>query len=40
MDNDNTYEGSFSKGMMHGKGTYKWSNGVIYEGDFVFGSVR
>lgn len=25
------YKGQFSDGFMHGKGRYKWSDGVTYE---------
>lgn len=32
LRNGNTYEGEMSRGLLHGKGTFKWKSGVIYEG--------
>lgn len=29
-----TYEGSFSRGMMHGQGKYIWTDGTVFEGEF------
>lgn len=31
---EDRYEGEFSKGLPHGKGTYRWASGVWYEGEF------
>lgn len=31
------YEGQFKKGLPNGKGTYKWSNGDSYVGDWIDG---
>jgi hypothetical protein len=31
------YEGQFNKGLPNGKGTYKWANGVYFEGDWKEG---
>ena len=28
---DHEYKGQFSEGFMHGKGCYKWADGVVYE---------
>lgn len=28
------YEGEVSRGLLHGKGTFKWTSGVVYEGEF------
>jgi hypothetical protein len=28
------YEGSFSRGMMHGQGKYTWTDGTVFEGEF------
>ena len=33
------YTGGLSDGVRHGQGTLRWSNGNIYEGDFVNGGV-
>lgn len=32
-----TYEGQFLKGLPDGSGTYYWSNGNVYQGDWVYG---
>lgn len=37
LDNNWWYEGLFSKGMMHGKGTYFWSNGEKFTGIWEYG---
>ena len=36
----NVYEGTFVAGRMHGKGKYRWINGVEYEGDFRDNVIR
>ena len=35
IQNTNFYKGDFFKDNIHGKGSYKWSNGITYEGDWV-----
>ena len=32
-----TYEGTFKKGLPHGSGTYTWSNGSVFKGEFKNG---
>lgn len=32
---EQTYQGKMLKGKLHGKGAYKWIDGMCYEGDFV-----
>ena len=32
-----SYEGRFSKGLPNGSGTYRWEDGVIYEGEWLKG---
>ena len=32
--NGNIYEGEMSRGLLHGKGIFKWTSGVVYEGEF------
>lgn len=39
MDNKCTYEGSFTAGMLHGKGLFTWPNGVTFDGDFELGQI-
>ena len=29
------YKGMFAEGFMHGKGCYKWADGVVYEVSFI-----
>jgi len=36
----NIYEGTFSNGVMHGRGLYKWTNGTQFEGDFVCNKIK
>ena len=36
----NVYEGAFLAGRMHGKGKYRWTTGVQYEGDFRDNVIR
>ena len=31
----NKFTGEFRRGEMHGHGEYKWTDGLIYRGDFV-----
>ena len=33
LDNGATYEGSFRNGLFHGKGKFKWTNNVVFEGN-------
>lgn len=35
-----TYEGEFVKGIVHGKGTYIWSDGEKYIGEFKNGQIH
>ncbi|KAL7979220.1 hypothetical protein Chor_015244 [Crotalus horridus] len=32
----NIYKGMFSEGLMHGRGTYTWTDGVQYEGTIYY----
>lgn len=32
--NGDTYEGVWQAGQKHGRGKYKWKNGVVFEGNF------
>ncbi|KAM9012402.1 radial spoke head 10 homolog B isoform 4-T4 [Ara ararauna] len=36
FEGGNTYKGMFSKGLMHGQGTYTWADGVKYEGTIYY----
>ena len=36
----NVYEGTFLAGRMHGKGKYRWTTDVEYEGDFRDNVIR
>ncbi|XP_069666253.1 radial spoke head 10 homolog B isoform X5 [Haliaeetus albicilla] len=36
FEGGNTYKGMFSEGLMHGQGTYTWTDGVKYEGTMYY----
>ena len=35
----NSYEGLFVNGVMHGRGRYRWANGMHYEGEFHYNQI-
>lgn len=37
--NGNMYEGAWSDGRFHGKGSFRWKNGDQFEGDFNDGKM-
>ena len=36
-NNDDYYKGNALDGQWHGKGTFKWENGAVFEGTYVKG---
>jgi len=40
FDNGDRYEGNFSRGEKHGRGTYTWLDGQTYVGEYVDGKQR
>jgi len=37
VDGQRSYRGGFVKGIFHGRGVYKWSDGTVYTGEFADG---